>query len=113
MPIPPPPKQIGGDHYSKHAGVQPIELIEAMKLGFHDGNAIKYLARYRNTGNLDDLHKAIWYIERLIAIEEAQLTDTNNCQGDICEEGHTYQRPCQLATGLATGDKPAEPTEPF
>lgn len=96
--LPPPQPQIGGDHYSSHAGVQPIELIEAMKLGFHDGNAIKYLARYRNTQNLDDLRKAIWYIERLIQLEETAMTAANNCPGDICSEGHTYQRPCLLAT---------------
>lgn len=110
---PTPPKQIGGDHYSKHEGPQPIELIEAMNLGFHDGNAIKYIARYRNTGNSDDLRKAIWYIERLLQL--APLGPDAN-DGDVaemqmqsarcdstCSEGHSY---IMGRCGLTVGKEP-------
>jgi len=40
------PKQIGGTHYEKMK-IQPIEFIEANSLGFHVGNAIKYICRYQ------------------------------------------------------------------
>jgi hypothetical protein len=99
-PTPRPPAQIGGDHYQAHSGPQPIELIEAMSLGFHDGNAIKYVARYKSTRNSDDLRKAIWYIERLMqlappgpdandaGVEAMQMPD-NQCDS-ACNEGHSY-----------------------
>jgi len=54
----------GAAHY---AGlVQPIDLIDAYGLGFYEGTIIKYVARHRRKGGLEDLRKAAWYLERLI-----------------------------------------------
>jgi hypothetical protein len=88
---PKPAKQIGGDHYSSHDGLQPIELIEAMSLGFHAGNALKYVARFPQTQNIADLKKAIWYIERLIQLQEPVDTAgvASQC-GPQCDAGHTF-----------------------
>ena len=58
-------KQIGGSHY-KDMAIQPIEFIRKNKLGFCEGNAIKYLARWKSKGGVEDLHKAVHYIEMLI-----------------------------------------------
>lgn len=38
--------------------------------GFLRGNALKYLIRYELKGGVDDLFKAMDYIERLINLEE-------------------------------------------
>lgn len=38
--------------------------------GFLRGNALKYLIRYKLKGGVDDLFKAMDYIERLINLEE-------------------------------------------
>lgn len=44
-----------------------IDVIEDWGLGFHEGNAVKYIARAKHKGNeLEDLKKARWYIDRLI-----------------------------------------------
>ena len=49
-----------------------IELVEALKLGFHLGNVQKYLFRAgRSDGRakgavLEDLKKARWYLDRYI-----------------------------------------------
>lgn len=53
-------------HYTKHpSGVECIQITEHMK--FCLGNAIKYIWRADLKGNaIEDLHKAIWYIEREI-----------------------------------------------
>lgn len=46
---------------------EPIDVIEGWGLGFHLGNAVKYIARAPYKGQqLDDLRKAAWYIEREI-----------------------------------------------
>jgi hypothetical protein len=53
-------------HYAKGA-VQPIDLIDAMDLGFYEGNVVKYVSRWRDKGGVEDLKKARWYLDRLIA----------------------------------------------
>jgi succinate dehydrogenase/fumarate reductase cytochrome b subunit len=47
-----------------------IKVIEAWGLGFHLGNAVKYIARAGSKGEeedeVTDLRKAVWYINRQI-----------------------------------------------
>lgn len=53
-------------HYTRSA-IEPIRVIEAWGLGFHLGNAVKYIARAGHKGSeLEDLEKARWYIDRAI-----------------------------------------------
>lgn len=40
--------------------------------GFLRGNAIKYLIRYRQKGGVEDLKKAMDYVNRLLAVKEAE-----------------------------------------
>ena len=60
-------KQIGGTHYK--TSIQPWDAILDWELGFLDGCAVKYLARWRKKGGLDDLRKAVHFIEKLIEVE--------------------------------------------
>ena len=60
--------QIAGDHY-KDMVVQPSHFIHANKIGWHEGNAIKYLCRWRVKGGVEDLKKAIHFIQLLIEEE--------------------------------------------
>lgn len=57
---------INPKHYN--AGkIEVINAIEAWKMGFCDGNVIKYVARHKYKGKpIEDLKKAKWYLERLI-----------------------------------------------
>jgi len=55
-------------HYNT-GKVEVIDAIEDWQLGFNDGNAIKYIARHQYKGNdIQDIEKAIWYLERHLAI---------------------------------------------
>lgn len=60
-------------HYITETGLQSIDVIESFKLGFSLGNAVKYILRSGKKWNtVEDLRKAIWYIEREIQnIEKA------------------------------------------
>lgn len=57
-------------HYS--GSIECIDAIAAATTelngseAFCIGNAIKYLWRYKNKGGIQDLEKAIWYINRVI-----------------------------------------------
>lgn len=61
--------QHGGDHY-KSKPIQPWDFIAANKIGFFEGNAIKYLCRWHSKGGVEDLRKAVHYIQKLIEIQE-------------------------------------------
>jgi hypothetical protein len=54
--------QIGGDHYKKML-IQPAEFINKNKLLFAEGNAIKYICRHSSKGGIQDIDKAIHYLE--------------------------------------------------
>lgn len=57
--------QVGGSHYTDCA-IQPIEYIWANKLGFSEGNIVKYVTRWRSKGGVKDLEKAKHHIALLI-----------------------------------------------
>jgi hypothetical protein len=71
-------------HYNSHparcvcgAGIECIQIVEHMT--FNLGNAVKYLWRHDSKGNpLEDLRKAIWYVQREITrLEAMEKRDEN------------------------------------
>jgi hypothetical protein len=53
-------------HYNQYK-IEPIKVVEDWKLGFHLGNAVKYISRSPFKGcEKQDLKKAIWNIQRYI-----------------------------------------------
>ena len=54
-------------HYTNHpSGIECIQVTEHMN--FNRGNAVKYIWRCGDKGEpVEDLRKAIWYLEREIA----------------------------------------------
>lgn len=59
-------------HYNQ-GKIEVIEVIEDQELGFHLGNAIKYILRAGKkdpSKTLEDLNKAKWYIDRFIEIQK-------------------------------------------
>lgn len=60
--------QIGGTHYTTLA-IQPVEYIHSNKIGFIEGNVIKYVTRWRDKGGIEDLKKAKHFIDLLIDLE--------------------------------------------
>lgn len=56
--------QVGGAHYQK--AIQPIEYIEKNKLGFCEGNVVKYVSRHKEKNGAEDIKKAIQYLEFIL-----------------------------------------------
>ena len=59
------PNHYGGEDNQYEA----IKVIEAWGLDFHLGNTVKYISRAGKKGadkELQDLKKALWYLERKI-----------------------------------------------
>lgn len=61
------------DHYQLGNGMETIDLIEAATDGlegivaFDIGNVLKYTCRFKDKEGIQDLKKADWYIQHLIA----------------------------------------------
>lgn len=58
-------RQIGGQHYRTFP-IQPGEYIRKNGLGWYEGNAIKYITRYKQKGGAQDIKKAIHYLELIL-----------------------------------------------
>ncbi len=55
-------------HYNT-GSIEVIDAIEDWKLGFHLGNAVKYIARAGKKNKetkIEDLEKAAWYLNRYL-----------------------------------------------
>lgn len=55
-------------HYTD-GKIEVIDFIEEKKLNFHRGNAVKYISRAGKkdpTKEIEDLKKAVWYLDREI-----------------------------------------------
>ena len=58
-------KQIGGDHY-KIMAIHPSDYIVKNKLGWYEGNIVKYITRHSVKGGKQDVEKVIHYAQLLI-----------------------------------------------
>lgn len=63
-------KQHGGNHYKKYGDLQPWDVVIAWNLGYLEGTALKYIARWRNKNGVEDIQKAIHFLEKLIEVEK-------------------------------------------
>lgn len=88
--------QHGGDHY-KNKTIEPWDFVAANNIGFFEGNAIKYLTRWREKGGIEDLRKAKHYIDKLIEVELAK--EPKEIVGITCEDNRTVLR-CSDGTHL-------------
>ena len=59
--------QVGGSHYAQKA-IQPWDYIVTNQLGYLEGNVVKYVSRWKQKGGVDDLRKAMHYLEKLIEV---------------------------------------------
>lgn len=65
-----------------------IDVIEDWKLPYHLGNVVKYVARAEYKGErLQDLKKALWYLNRYIEKLEKELATIPNCGGYVNPDG--------------------------
>ena len=60
-------------HYNVPGSIEVIDFIESRSLDFNEGNVVKYVTRHKHKSDaLEDLKKARFYIDRLIALQERQ-----------------------------------------
>lgn len=77
--------QHGGTHYKKYGNLQPWDVIVAWNLDYLAGTALKYIARWEDKGGIEDLRKAIHFLEKKIEVESAKIPSEPT--GRSVEEG--------------------------
>ncbi|MDB4725815.1 DUF3310 domain-containing protein [bacterium] len=50
-----------------------LDVITMFKLGFAEGNVVKYVARWQDKGGVEDLKKAREYLDRLINVHDTNI----------------------------------------
>jgi hypothetical protein len=70
--------QVGGTHYRNK--IQPWDYIIACDLDFFEGNALKYLTRWKQKDGVKDLKKCMHYLEKII--ERAENGDYGDVKTD-------------------------------
>lgn len=65
-------EQVGGDHY-KNKAIQPWDYIVSNNLGYLEGCVIKYVSRYKEKGGMQDLEKAVHYLQKLMEVHSERL----------------------------------------
>jgi len=69
--------QIGGEHYKQFKGHEPWDVITAWDLGYLEGTALKYISRWKHKGGVEDLKKAIHFLQKKIEVVENESTGAN------------------------------------
>ena len=54
--------QEGGSHY-KSLAIQPVEYITKNSIPYLEGNVIKYVTRHQSKAGIEDIKKAIHYLQ--------------------------------------------------
>lgn len=66
-------------HYQSKTGLEVIDVIEAFTDGLNGieatdtGNVIKYICRWKQKNGIQDLKKAMWYLQHLIEHLEKEI----------------------------------------
>lgn len=90
-------KQEGGSHYD--LPIQPLEYIHANRLGYIEGNIIKYATRHRNKNGAEDIKKIIHYCELLLELEYAEKCEEEGLResnSDEHREGEKFTHALEL-----------------
>jgi hypothetical protein len=61
-------QQVGGTHYQSGAALQHWDIVALYKVGYLEGNATKYVSRWRAKNGVEDLYKALHYVEKMIEL---------------------------------------------
>ena len=83
-------------HYQSRSGLEVIDVIEAFTDGLEGieavdtGNAIKYICRWKKKNGVQDLEKAIWYLQHLVD----HLKATPDPKADVDQDGQLITLKC-------------------
>ncbi len=84
--------QVGGNHYQ--SDYQPWDLMLFLGLGYLEGSTIKYVCRWRKKNGIEDLKKALHYLNKM---EESSPIRHNLSRQQVAHEVVTFAKANQLS----------------
>lgn len=81
-------RQVGGNHYEME--IEPIVFILANNLPFIEATVLRYIARWKNKNGVEDLKKAIHYLE--ILVEDVEANPERYGLGSTPVEENVYDK---------------------
>lgn len=66
--------QVGGGHY-KTMPIQPSEFSQKNGLNWCEANVVKYVCRHRTKNGVEDIKKAIHYLDLLLEWEYGEMEE--------------------------------------
>lgn len=98
-------EQVGGSHYSQYK-IQPKDFIKANRLGWDEANAVKYIVRHRDKGGVEDIKKAIHYLEMLLEDEYEIIAATAYSDDSAVEDPDPPRSPSWRSALAYPGPEP-------
>jgi len=86
--------QVGGDHYQ--SSVQHWDFVAKNNIPYHEGNATRYLSRWRRKNGVQDLEKSLHYVDKIISLFEGGMKTpsfdlmSGDLQYDVWEFAKSY-----------------------
>lgn len=68
--------QEGGSHY-KSMAIQPVEFITKNSIPYLEGNVIKYVSRHSAKNGIEDIKKAIHYLQLIAELRYGTKLSSN------------------------------------
>lgn len=70
-------RQVGGRHYKRQSlsGKEHWDMVVDFGLDYFQGQITKYVMRYKQKNGVQDLLKARHFLDKLIEVEEALVTE--------------------------------------
>lgn len=68
--------QEGGSHY-KSMPIQPVEYITKNSIPYLEGNVIKYVSRHSAKNGIEDIKKAIHYLQLIAELQYGTKLSSN------------------------------------
>lgn len=68
--------QEGGSHY-KTMAIQPVEFITKNSIPYLEGNVIKYVSRHSAKNGIEDIKKAIHYLQLIAELQYGTKLSSN------------------------------------
>lgn len=94
--------QVGGDHYKKQK-IQHWDYVISNDIPYMEAQIIKYAGRWRNKNGLQDLEKALHFLQKLIEVEAC--TFALGAKPCVCHSGDVSAE--QLSSTTCQSEKPS------
>jgi len=67
--------QVAGSHYNLEGTLQLWDFVSINKLGYVEGNIVKYITRWKKKNGIQDVEKSLHYLEKLYQLLKDGILD--------------------------------------